>query len=140
MPSIGKGVEEIRVWDDSGSYRVMYTARLTDAVVVLHAFQKKTQATAKQGIEIAKEVREALPSPDLQNHWMLLDLGAPPSNGKKGHADSCGFPRTCSGNCCSQDGFCATQARSYGDRRHSLQLRCAAERGAKLRTKRKTSV
>jgi phage-related protein len=41
MPSIGKGVEEIRVWDDSGIYRVIYTARLADAVCVLHAFQKK---------------------------------------------------------------------------------------------------
>ena len=32
MPSIGKGVEEIRVQDDSGIYRVIYTARLADAV------------------------------------------------------------------------------------------------------------
>src|SRR2546421_7812741 len=32
MPSVGKGVEEIRVWDDSGTYRVVYTARLADAV------------------------------------------------------------------------------------------------------------
>jgi phage-related protein len=32
MPSIGKGVEEIRVRDDSGIYRVIYTARLADAV------------------------------------------------------------------------------------------------------------
>jgi phage-related protein len=55
MPSIGKGVEEIRVWDDSGTYRVIYTARLIDAVYVLHAFQKKSQATAKRDIEIAKK-------------------------------------------------------------------------------------
>ena len=54
MPSIGKGVEELRVWDDSGTYRVIYTARLADAVYVLHAFQKKTQATAKSDIELAK--------------------------------------------------------------------------------------
>jgi len=54
MPSIGKGVEEIRVWDDSGTYRVIYTARQTDAIYVLHAFQKKTQATAKRDIELAK--------------------------------------------------------------------------------------
>ena len=38
MPAIGKGVEEIRIWDDSGTYRVIYTARLRDAVYVLHAF------------------------------------------------------------------------------------------------------
>ena len=55
MPGIGKGVEEIRVWDESGTYRVVYTARLADAVIVLHAFQKKTQATAKRDIDLAKE-------------------------------------------------------------------------------------
>ena len=54
MPTIGKGVEEIRVWDESGTYRVIYTARLKDAVYVLHAFQKKTQATAKADIELAQ--------------------------------------------------------------------------------------
>ena len=55
MPSIGKGVEEIRVWNDSGAYRVIYSARIADAVYVLHAFQKKTQATSKRDIDTAKE-------------------------------------------------------------------------------------
>lgn len=55
MPSIGKGVEEVRVWDDAGTYRVIYTARMTDAVVVLYAFQKKTQATSKRDLDIARE-------------------------------------------------------------------------------------
>jgi phage-related protein len=55
MPSIGKGVEELRVWDDSGTYRVIYMARLADTVYVLHAFQKKTQATAKRDIELARK-------------------------------------------------------------------------------------
>lgn len=54
MPSIGKGVEEIRIWDESGTYRIIYTARLADAVYVLHAFQKKTQATSKRDIDLAK--------------------------------------------------------------------------------------
>lgn len=54
MPSMGKGVEEIRVWDDAGTFRVIYTARLADAVYVLHAFQKKTKATSKRDIETAK--------------------------------------------------------------------------------------
>jgi phage-related protein len=54
MPSIGKGVEEIRLWDDAGTFRVIYTARLTDAVYVLHAFQKKTPTTAKRDIDTAK--------------------------------------------------------------------------------------
>jgi phage-related protein len=55
MPSIGKGVEEIRVWDDSGTFRVIYTTRLIDAVYVLHAFQKKSQAIARRDIEIARK-------------------------------------------------------------------------------------
>lgn len=54
MPAIGKGVEELRVRDESGAFRVIYTARLSDAVYVLHAFRKKTQATAKRDIELAK--------------------------------------------------------------------------------------
>lgn len=53
MPSIGKGVEEIRVRDETGAYRVVYTARLAEAVYVLHAFQKKTQATSKRDIDLA---------------------------------------------------------------------------------------
>jgi phage-related protein len=55
MPSIGKGVEEIRVRDDSGIYRIIYTARLPEAVYVLHAFQKKTQSTSKRDLEVARE-------------------------------------------------------------------------------------
>lgn len=55
MPSIGKGVEEIRVRDETGIYRTIYSARLTGAVYVLHAFQKKTQTTSKSDIDIAKE-------------------------------------------------------------------------------------
>ena len=54
MPAVGMGVEEIRVRDETGAFRVIYTARLADAVYVLHAFQKKTQATLKRDIDLAK--------------------------------------------------------------------------------------
>lgn len=54
MPAVGKGVEEIRVRDEAGAFRVIYTARLADAVYVLHAFQKKTQTTSKRDIDLAK--------------------------------------------------------------------------------------
>jgi len=54
IPSVGRGVEEIRVWDECGTYRVIYTARMADAVYVLHAFEKKYQATARRDIELAK--------------------------------------------------------------------------------------
>ena len=54
MAVIGKGVEEIRITDESGAYRVIYVARRADAVYVLHAFQKKTQATPKKDIGTTK--------------------------------------------------------------------------------------
>lgn len=54
MPPIGKGVEEIRILDESGTYRVIYTIRPPDAVYVLHALQKKTQATSKCVIDLAR--------------------------------------------------------------------------------------
>ena len=54
MPSVGKGVEELRVWDDAGTYRVLYVARFAEAVYVLHAFQKKTRATSKHDHELAR--------------------------------------------------------------------------------------
>ena len=54
MPTIGRGVEEVRIRDDTGNYRVIYTARLADAVYVLHAFQKKTQRTSQRDIETVK--------------------------------------------------------------------------------------
>ncbi len=54
MPSIGRGVEELRVWDESGTYRVVDTARVAEAVYVLHAFQKKTQATSQRDVDVAK--------------------------------------------------------------------------------------
>ena len=54
MSSVGKGVEELRVWDDSGTYRVVYIARFAEAVYVLHTFQKKTRATSERDIELAR--------------------------------------------------------------------------------------
>ena len=55
MPTIGKGVEEIRVREDSGAFRVIYTARLEEAIYVIHAFQKKTQATRHADLELARD-------------------------------------------------------------------------------------
>jgi phage-related protein len=51
---VGRGVEEIRVSEPSGTYRAIYVARHAEAVYVRHVFQKKTQATPKKDLEIAK--------------------------------------------------------------------------------------
>lgn len=54
MPDVGAGVYEIRHRDSAnGAFRVMYVAKFADAVYVLHAFQKKTQKTAKADIDLA---------------------------------------------------------------------------------------
>ena len=53
MKTIGAGVREIRVTDAAGAFRAIYIAALDDAVYVLHAFQKKTPATAKRDVELA---------------------------------------------------------------------------------------
>lgn len=55
MSSIGSGVKEIRIKDAKGIFRVIYVLKYLDRVNVLHAFQKKTQKTAKQDIELAKQ-------------------------------------------------------------------------------------
>lgn len=54
MSSIGPGVREIRLRDDTGAWRAIYLAKLADAVYVLHCFQKKTQRTSQPDIELAK--------------------------------------------------------------------------------------
>jgi len=54
MPSIGAGVKEIRIADEAGAFRVIYLAKLADAVYVLHCFQKKTQATSQKDIKLAQ--------------------------------------------------------------------------------------
>jgi phage-related protein len=53
MPNIGPGVREIRIREASGAFRVIYLANLRDRIVVLHAFQKKSQKTAQTDIDIA---------------------------------------------------------------------------------------
>ena len=53
MNEVGAGVREIRI-HVLGEWRVLYVAKLTEAVYVLHAFQKKTQKTRKEDIELAR--------------------------------------------------------------------------------------
>jgi phage-related protein len=55
MASIGAGVKEIRIWDEAGTFRVIYLAKLADAVFVLHCFQKKTEQTSEKDIRLARK-------------------------------------------------------------------------------------
>lgn len=54
ISSVGRGVEEIRIFTEE-AYRIFYIARFEEAIYVLHAFQKKTQKTAQQDIEIGRQ-------------------------------------------------------------------------------------
>jgi phage-related protein len=53
MPDVGSGVQELRIKDEAGIFRVMYVAKFEDAVYVMHCFQKKTQRTAKSDLDLA---------------------------------------------------------------------------------------
>ncbi len=54
IPSIGSGVQEIRI-HAHGEYRLLYIAKFAEAVYVLHAFAKRTRKTRQHDIELAKE-------------------------------------------------------------------------------------
>lgn len=53
MRGVGSGAYEIRI-RVLGEWRVIYVAKFRDAVYVLHAFQKKTQQTRTEDIELAR--------------------------------------------------------------------------------------
>jgi phage-related protein len=55
MKTVGAGVNEIRVRDAAGAFRVIYVARLAAAIFVLHCFEKKSRRTPASDIEIARK-------------------------------------------------------------------------------------
>ena len=59
MPSVGLGVKEIRV-RAGNAYRLIYVARFSEAVYVLHAFQKKSRKTSKADVRLARNRFKAL--------------------------------------------------------------------------------
>ena len=59
MATVGAGVYEIRV-RAGNQYRVMYVAKFSESVYVLHAFIKKTQKTAPVDLEAAQSRYAAL--------------------------------------------------------------------------------
>ena len=53
MKDIGSGVREIRI-HVLGEWRVLYVAKFSGAIYVLHSFQKKTQKIRQEDIERAR--------------------------------------------------------------------------------------
>jgi phage-related protein len=54
MTTVGQGVYEIRV-RAGNQYRVIYVAKFSESVYVLHAFVKKTQKTGNEDIASAQK-------------------------------------------------------------------------------------
>jgi phage-related protein len=55
MQTVGQGVREIRIRDESGAFRVVFVAKFDDAIYVLHCFQKTTQKTRKADLDLAAQ-------------------------------------------------------------------------------------
>ncbi len=53
LSSVGPGVYEIRV-HTGVEHRVFYVAKFSEAIYVLHAFEKKTRQTRSAGIEVGR--------------------------------------------------------------------------------------
>ena len=51
---VGAGVREIRVRESSGAFRCIYLATRPEGIYILHCFQKKSQKTSRQDLELAQ--------------------------------------------------------------------------------------
>jgi predicted XRE-type DNA-binding protein len=54
MQSVGQGAKEIRI-HVLGEWRIIYVAKIRDAIYVLHAFQKKTRKTSQRDLDLARK-------------------------------------------------------------------------------------
>ena len=54
MPSVGTGVNEIRIRTGT-DYRVFYIAKFPERIYVLHAFEKRTRQTPQADIDLASK-------------------------------------------------------------------------------------
>ncbi len=54
MPSVGLGVEEIRI-RTGAERRVFHVAKFAEAIYVLHAFEKRTRRTSKNDLDLARQ-------------------------------------------------------------------------------------
>jgi phage-related protein len=52
VETVGAGVKEIRIRVEK-AYRVLYVAKFSEAIYMLHAFEKKTLKTRKADLDLA---------------------------------------------------------------------------------------
>ena len=55
IPSIERGLHELRLKDKSGIYRAFYLIKKKDGIYVVHAFKKTTQETPEKNKRIVKK-------------------------------------------------------------------------------------
>jgi len=55
MPIVANGVHELRVKNRDGQYRVFYFTKHEDAILIFHAFKKRTQTTPQHELEVARK-------------------------------------------------------------------------------------
>jgi len=55
MSSVGKGVWELKEGDSRTWYRVMYLAKIHNAIHVLHCFEKDSRKTDRRDLESARK-------------------------------------------------------------------------------------
>jgi phage-related protein len=67
MASVGKGVWELKDGDARTWYRLMYLARIDNAIYVLHCFEKDSRKTSRRDIAVARtrlsELQKRLQTP-----------------------------------------------------------------------------
>jgi phage-related protein len=59
MASIGPGVFELKAADERAWYRMIYLARISDRIHVLHCFEKSSRKTDARDLRLAKQRRLA---------------------------------------------------------------------------------
>ena len=60
LPSVGKGLHELRLSGRAGEYRVFYVIKVIEAIYVIHAATKKKQAMDRQTTELLKQRMRSL--------------------------------------------------------------------------------
>jgi len=55
MPHVASGTHELRVMGKKSSVRVFNFVKLAEAILVFHAFQKKTQKTPKREMALGQQ-------------------------------------------------------------------------------------
>lgn len=55
MPAVASGAHELRVRGQTTAVRVLYFVKLAEAIVVFHAFEKKTRTTPQRELAVGRQ-------------------------------------------------------------------------------------